>query len=255
MRSTRSFRCWGPPFLFRDYEEVDYVLPKITDGLEKILEKKGYVLLGWSEIGFLYMMSRKPMASLEAVQGAKVWMPEGDSLSLAVFQKAGVSPVPLGISDVLLALQTGMVDVIYSTPFGAVALQWFTKVRYITRVPLSYAMGAIVMTRKAFENIPENHRETFQEVLRESITPINAQTRKDNNEAFEVMAQEGIQFVELPPQELARFQKITHEAMEAITGEVFSRAIFDKMEQHLAEFRGKGVTSWILSFRPQHSDI
>jgi TRAP-type C4-dicarboxylate transport system substrate-binding protein len=232
-----ELQAMGAPFLFCDYEEVDYVLPRITDRLEEVLEERGYVLLTWAEIGFVYMMSGRPMASLEALRGAKVWMPEGDRMSQAVFQKAGVSPIPLGISDVLLGLQTGLVDVIYSTPFGALALQWFTKVRYITRVPLSYSMGVVVITRKAFESIPENERETVKEVFRRNVAPVNARTRKDNGESFGVMAQEGIQFVEPSPQELVEFHKIAHEAVEASTGKVFSKAIFTELKQHLADFR------------------
>jgi TRAP-type C4-dicarboxylate transport system substrate-binding protein len=102
----KELQVLGTPFLFQNYEEVDHVLSKTSNRFEKILEKKGYILLGWSEIGFIYMMSNKPMSSVEDIRNAKVWMPEGDPMSQAVFEKAGVSPVPLGISDVLLALQT-----------------------------------------------------------------------------------------------------------------------------------------------------
>ncbi len=239
----KEFNVLATPFLFRNYEEVDHVLRRITDRLEKGLEDKGYVLLGWSEIGFIYMMSKAPMSSVDAVRGAKVWVPEGDSMSQAVFRKAGVVPVPLGISDVLVALQTGLIDVIYSTPFGAIALQWFTKVGYITTVPLSYAMGAVVITRKAFERIPQDHRKTVKEIFRKALAPINAETRKDNEEALTVMARQGIEHVKLSPQELARFQKIVTEAVEGIAGKAFSNAILEEVNEHLAEFRrGKTVS-------------
>ncbi len=177
------------------------------------------------------------MPSLDAIRGAKVWIPEGDPLSQAVLQKAGVSPVPLGLSDVLLALQTGLIDVIYSTPVGALALQWFTKVKYITRVPLSYSLGAVVMTRRALESVPQDYRNTLTEIIRENLSPINAQTRKNNEKALKVMEGEGIRFVDVSPQQLALFQKITHEAMEDIAGKVFSKTIFETVNQHLAEFR------------------
>jgi len=241
---NKEFHVLGAPFLFRNHEEVDHVLPEITDRLEKALGDKGYVLLGWSEIGFVYMMSKKPISSLEAVRKAKVWMPEGNPMSQAVFQKAGVSTVPLAVSDVLLALQTGLVDVIYAPPVGAIGLQWFTKVKYITRVPLCYSMGAVVMTRKAFESIPQDHRKILKEIFRKNLTPINAQTREDNEEALRLLAREGIQNVELRPQELERFQRIAQETMEEIAGKVFSKAILQKVDRLLAEFRrGKFVSA------------
>ncbi len=53
------------------------------------------------------------------------------------------------------------------------------------------------------------------------------------------MAREGIQYVDLSPQELARFQKVAHEAIEDITGKVFSRRILENVKGQLAEFRGR----------------
>lgn len=59
------------------------------------------------------------------------------------------------------------------------------------------------MTRKAFESISEDHQKTVKEVFRKKLLPLNAQTRKDNEEALKVMADEGIRYVEVSPQELA----------------------------------------------------
>jgi TRAP-type C4-dicarboxylate transport system substrate-binding protein len=229
----------GTPFLFQTYDEVDYVLARVTGRLERLLNKKGYVYLGWSEIGFIYMMSNKPVVSLETFRRAKVWMPEGDPVSQAVFQKAGVTPVPLGISDVLLALQTGLVDVVYSPPVGAITLQWFTKVKYVTRVPLSYALGGVMMTQAAFRRIPKDHQRTLKEIFRENLFALNFETRKDNEEALRVMEQEGIQFVDPSPQELRRFQQIAQEATEGMVGKVFTAEILQEVNTCLKEFRGE----------------
>jgi TRAP-type C4-dicarboxylate transport system substrate-binding protein len=234
----RDVQVLGAPFLFRNYEEVDYVLARVTEGLEGGFQEKGYVLLGWTEIGFIYMMSNKPLASLEALRGAKVWMPEGDLVSQAVLQKAGVSPVPLGISDVLLALQTGLVDVIYSPAVGAIALQWFTKVRYITLVPLSYGLGGIVMTQKAFKGIPEDHQRVLQEILQKNMASLTTRTRRDNEEALKVMAREGIEFVQPSPQEVAEFQQIAQEATAEMAGKVFSVEILQEINTYLNDARG-----------------
>jgi TRAP-type C4-dicarboxylate transport system substrate-binding protein len=228
----------GIPFLFQNYDEIDYVLAKLTGRVERIFQEKGYVLLGWSEIGFIYMMSNTPVTSLETLRGGKVWMPEGDPVSQAVFIKAGVSPIPLGISDVLLALQTGLVDVIYSPPLGAIALQWFTKVKYINRVPLSYALGGVVITEKALKSIPDNRQEILKTVFRKNLKHLNAQTRTSNEEALQVIAREGIQSVELSAQELARFQKVAQEATEEIAGKVFPVEMLYQVRTYLNEVRG-----------------
>jgi TRAP-type C4-dicarboxylate transport system substrate-binding protein len=184
------------------------------------------------------MMSNKPIATLDDLQGAKVWMPEGDPVSQAVFQKIGVSPVPLGIADVLLALQTRLVDVVYGPPLGAIALQWHTKVKYITRVPLAYALGAVIVTEKAFQRVPKNSRMVLKEVFTKNAALLSAQTRKQNEEALEVMAREGIESVMMEPQELTRIEEIVEEANREMAGKVFPAEILDEIGAYLTELRG-----------------
>ncbi|MBW2059171.1 MAG: TRAP transporter substrate-binding protein DctP [Deltaproteobacteria bacterium] len=233
----KDIQALGTPFLFRNYGEVDFVLPRVTARLEKILLERGYVLLGWVEIGFVYMMSNKPVANPRALRGTKVWMPEGDRVSQAVFEKAGVAPVPLGVSDVLLALQTGLVDVVYSAPVAAIVLQWFTKVKYVTRVPLSYAFGGVIMTRRAFDRLSRPEQQALQDIFRIELTDLNTRTRRDNEEALGIMEDEGIRSVELTGSELALFQKIAGEAVEDLAGNAFSAGILEEIKTYLREVR------------------
>ncbi len=123
------------PFLFQTYEEVDTVLAKMDTFFRKGLEDRGYVLLGWSEGGFIYLLSNKPILTVADFRKTKVWVWEESPMPKAVMDEAGVSAIPLSVPDVLVALQTGMVETVYAPPTGAIALQWFTRVKYMTNVP------------------------------------------------------------------------------------------------------------------------
>ena len=129
------------PFLFQKYEEVDTVLAKMDSFFRKGLEDSGHILLGWSEAGFIYLMSTIPISSVADLQKAKAWSWEESPISKAIFDEAKVSAIPLSIPDVLVGLQTGLVSVVYAPPTGAISLQWFTKVKYLTDVPLLYLAG------------------------------------------------------------------------------------------------------------------
>jgi len=229
----------GAPFLFQNYDEVDYVLSRVTDRFEQIIKEKGYILVNWSEFGFIYMMSTKPINTLEDLQGAKVWMPEGDPIAQGVFEKAGVSAIPLQISDVLMALKTGLVDVIYSPPVGAIILQWHTKVKYLTRVPLSYSLGGVVMTKEALTQISKDHRKILREIFLDNVTSLNAQTRKNNEEALQVMERSGITFTDVTPQELARLQGIAQEATVELAGKAFPKEGLEEIYKYLREVTGQ----------------
>ena len=92
----------------------------------------GFILLGWSEGGFIFIMSTGPIASVADLKKAKVWTWGGSPMAKAIFDEAKVTAIPLSIPDVLVGLQTGLVDVVYAPPAVAISLQWFTKVKYLT---------------------------------------------------------------------------------------------------------------------------
>lgn len=111
------------PFLFQTYEEVDTVLKKMDSFFRKGFEDNGYVFLGWSEAGFIYLMSTLPISSVADLKKAKVWIWEESPMSKAIFDEAGVKAIPLTVPDVLVGLQTGLVDVVYAPPARAISLQ------------------------------------------------------------------------------------------------------------------------------------
>ena len=80
-------------------------------------------------------MSTRPTASMEDLRKAKVWTWEDAPMAKAIFDEAGISAIPLSLPDVLVGLQTGLVEVVYAPPSGAISLQWFTKTKYMTDVP------------------------------------------------------------------------------------------------------------------------
>src|SRR4030042_1559456 len=142
------------PCFFQNYGEVDYVLKKMGPSFKKGLEDNGYILLGWSEAGFAYLLSTVYVSSVNDLKKAKVWIWQESPMAKAIFHEAGVAAIPLSLPDVLVGLQTGLVDVVYSPPTVAIALQWFTKVKYLVDVPLSYIGGGIVVRKDVFKKLP-----------------------------------------------------------------------------------------------------
>ncbi len=141
---------YGLPLLIRSYAEADYVRSRMDDTLIAGLDRSGFVALALSDGGFAYLMSQQPLRQVGDLRGAKVWIQEGDVMSLTAFEIAGVSPIQLALADVYTALQTGLVDTVAAPAMGAIALQWHTRVKYLTDVPLTYLIGAFVIDRKTF---------------------------------------------------------------------------------------------------------
>ena len=202
------------PFLFDSYHETDFVVGKMQDGFKSGLEKNGYVALGWSEAGFVYLMSTLPVDTLELLRKAKVWIWNDSPMAKAIFEEAGVIGVPLSIADVLVGLQTGLVEVVYAPPSVAVALQWFTRIKYITDAPLNYMLGGLIAKKEAFDKIDPRHHAVVKEVFQRHMTRLREIIRAENQEALTVMQKQGIKLLAPGKAQIADYKAISEKAMQ-----------------------------------------
>ena len=189
-----DIQLYSLPFLFRSFSEVDAIRTKLDPLLIEGLRNEGFISYGISESGFAYLMSQLPLDSVQALQQRKIWTPEGDQISLNAFQAIGISPVPLPLTDVLTGLQTGLIDTVASSPVGAIALQWHTRIRHVADLPLTYLYGTLVIREKALHPISANDRNTLKAVMADYTRQINHQNRDDNRQARQAMQQQGINF-------------------------------------------------------------
>ncbi len=225
------------PFLFNDYAEVDYVVEKLDDFFHQGFERSGYVLIGWSEGGFVHLMSTTPVTTLTQLQKAKVWTWEDAPMAEAIFNAAGVAAIPLSVPDVMVGLQTGLVEVVYAPPAGAVSLQWFTKVKYLNDVPLNYLAGGLVIQKKLFERIPADHREILLESFANHMMNLKRTIRTENRDAMQVMAKHGVQILTSPAEEIAKFKELSDRAVYSLGQTSFSDETLKMVNTHLETYR------------------
>lgn len=231
-------QTYGLPMLFRSYEEVDYVRARMDEVMIKGLQRHGLVSFGIAESGFAYLMSSRPVRSVQDLEGLKVWVPEGDPISRTFFETAGRSPIPLPVSDVLTGLQTGLIETVGTPPIGAIALQWHTAVQYLTEAPVMYTYGLLLIDQRAFNQINRNDQKIVRTVLEQGIVDLNKQNRKDNENAKQALRNQGIVFVQPPPEELKNLRAIAAEATSRLAkNNIYTPAVLESLQRHLRTFR------------------
>jgi TRAP-type C4-dicarboxylate transport system substrate-binding protein len=236
-------RILDSPFLFRNYEEVDYITNLLWDEFSQKFEHVGYVLLGWTEVGFVYVYAQKPIRSLEDLKGTKMWMWEGDPIAEATFKALKVNAIPLSVTDVLTSLQTNLIEAVYTSPLACVTLQWYTRVKYMMDVPLADAAGAVLISKRMFNKLPAEYQKILLEKGREYMSKLVKLSRRDNAEAIQLMKENGIQIVKVPEENLRAFYKAGEEARRSLVGKLYSQELLQRVENALKEFRaGKAVT-------------
>jgi TRAP-type C4-dicarboxylate transport system substrate-binding protein len=228
------------PFLFQTYEEVDTVLKKMDPFFRKGFEDNGYILLGWFDAGFVYLMSTLPISSVADLKKAKVWIWEESPMSKAIFDEAGVKAIPLTVPDVLVGLQTGLVDVVYAPPTGAISLQWFTKVKYLTDVPLVYLAGGVVVKKDIFKQISQSSQNFILESYQQHLDQLKTITRNENRDAIKVMVKNGVKIITPSKDQIDEYKRLSNKALGHIRGQTFSNKVLDEVTSLLESYRKGG---------------
>ena len=190
-----GLNLYGIPLVFRSFDEVDFVREQLDEKIKQGLYEAGYVSFGFAEGGFAYLMSNRPIRTVDDLSGRKTWVPEGDDVSFRAMEELGLSPVVLPITDVLTGLQTSLLDVIATSPVGALVLQWHTKVKYVTDLPVSYIIGFLAIDRKVFERLAPGDQVIVREVLEATYDRLDEAARADDRNALKALKDAGLEFV------------------------------------------------------------
>jgi len=240
---ARNINIFSLPLIFRSYEEVDYVRNIMDIELKNELEQAGFASFGFAEGGFAHIMSPQPIRSTDDARGLKIWVPEGDRISYQIMESLGLAPVTLPITDVMTGLQARLIEVIASSPIGALAFQWHTKVQYVTNIPLSYLYGTLVIDKRFFAKLSSGDQALVREVMERIYIELNQSNRQDNADALAAMAQQGIQFIDTTAAASVEWRQVAADLNRQLGEEkVFSSALYQAILAHLRDFRAAKVT-------------
>lgn len=234
-----SIRVLELPTMFQTAEEVDYVADKMWPYFQKKFADKGFRLNDRGEVGWIYFLSKNKVESLADLKGQKLWMWGDDQLVGAMFKKVGVSGVPLGVPEVDAALTSGRINACYGSPLASVALQWYTKVKFMTSMPMSFAIGATVVSLESLKKLSAEDQATVAEIGSRSAKKLRKQIRKENINAQNLMGKKGITTVQTPQAMVDDFRKQGEQVWKELVGKVYSQAELDMVLKYRDEYRAK----------------
>ena len=227
------------PFLFNSLDEVDYVRERFMPEIEQGYRDNGYELLGWMEVGLVRFFSKNPLYTVDDLRKQRIWQWQGDPLGQAFFDASGIRPVPLSIIDVYTSLSTGLIDTVYCPPLGALALQWFSKTNYVTNVPMANGIGSLIVSRRFFQNLPQDLQKLLKSTGEETGRKLITTTRRDNEESLEILKSKGLKFT-LNPEDLDmdELNRISAEAGNSLMRSGYiPESNLSAIKQWLAEYR------------------
>lgn len=231
-------RVFDLPFLFRNHEEVDYVFRALFDDFQDKFIEKGFFLTGWAEVGFIYLYTSKPVRCIDDFDKVKMWLWKDDPLAKATFNAMNIPYIPLDVTDVHTSLQTGLINGVYISPYGLLALQWFTRTDYMLDYPLTHSVGAVLMTKRKLDTLPANLREILITKTKAKMRTIVLASRRENRESIAVLKEAGMKLLKPENQvAIAEFERVSQITRDQLAGKLYSPELLDRVLSLLAEYR------------------
>ncbi|MCW8942325.1 MAG: TRAP transporter substrate-binding protein DctP, partial [Gammaproteobacteria bacterium] len=218
-----------------------HVREMLMPDLETGFRDNGFELLGWPEVGFIHFFSTKPLTSIDAIKQQRIWLWQGDPLGEAFFKASDINPIPLSIMDVYtqLSAKHGSIDTVYTSTFGAIALQWYSKLKYASHIPLTNAIGGVVISSRFFDKLPADLQQLLKTTGKKMGDDIRLNAREANIESIGLLEKNGIKFMldwdEVDMEEILKIRDDAAAYLEQT--DYIPASMFAKTKKMLADYR------------------
>ncbi len=225
------------PFLIRSEDEFDYVFTQLQDDFAQALERRRFVVLGWSKGGFVRFFSDVPVSSPEDLMEITMAAGGSDTELLRAFRVMGFKITPVGITEVLTALNSGMINAFYASPISAAAFQWFSQAPNMLDLRIAPFIGGFVATDRAWRRIPDDIKPRLVEAVEETVASLDQEVIELEEEAIETMKSFGLNVVEPSRSDRQAWFDILEENTDELVGDVFPAEQYNMIVGHLEDFR------------------
>ncbi len=225
------------PLLFRNWEEIDYVRDKMRAGMEKRFLDKGFVVIGWGDAGWVRFFSKEPALRPDDFKGRKFFAWGSEPEQQAIMKSLGYTPVPLETGDALAAIQTGMIDVLPSTPYFALAGQIFGTAKHMLDINWVPIVGALVVTQKSWAAMTPAAQEALRKAGEKAGMAMRNQARKEVDEAVAAMQKRGLTVNRPNEAQMREWNALAEQLYPRIRGAMVPADTFDEVFVHLKAYR------------------
>jgi TRAP-type C4-dicarboxylate transport system substrate-binding protein len=228
------------PFMFRNQDEVDYIFNKFAPEIQKAISDKGYSLLGWFNVGWIYFSTKERAETPEKLKTLKLAMGGLDSPELnAAFKSAGFKVEAVSSDKLGQNLKTpGGVQGVYAIPMYTYALKYHETLRYIIDTPICPVLAAFVMSEKVWNGLP-NKPQLLEAVKKAEQVFIDVQREKDA-EYLDLMEKDGVTRIKFSPGELAHWEEVLAgdaRRMAEVGNTIVNADFYNRVSAALNEYR------------------
>jgi TRAP-type C4-dicarboxylate transport system substrate-binding protein len=229
------------PLLFRSWDEVDYVREKMRPAMEKRFLDKGFVVLGWGDAGWVRFFSKAPAFGPADFKGMKFFAWGSEPEQQAIMKSLGYTPVALETADILPSIQTGMINVVPSTPYFALASQIYNTAPNMLEINWAPIVGAMVVTKKAWDEMTPSAQTALRAAGEKAGVEMRNKARKEVDEAVDAMKKRGLVVNQPSSAQMREWSELADKLYPRIRGTMVPADTFDEVFRHIKAYRsGQG---------------
>jgi TRAP-type C4-dicarboxylate transport system substrate-binding protein len=191
-----AFNVFTIPFFFDSYDELNYVIEKMTPTLTTRLDQRNLVLIAWGHGGWAQVFTTRPVKTIADLKGIKLFTSAGDERMVQWYKTNGFQPVALATTDILTSLTSGMIEGMPAPPAAANAFQWFRQTKFMLDIGIAPVVGAVVITKPTWNKLPEADRAAFLASARAMEQRLEVEIPNQDKASIAEMQKRGLTVVE-----------------------------------------------------------
>ncbi len=227
-RITDDVNALAIPMAVTSWEILDRVKKELAPEIETSLAEQGFIVLNWGDAGWVRFFVPEPSPDIETVKKAKLFVWAGDDRTVAMWKAAGFNAVPLAATDILPALQSGMINAYNSSAILALASQWFAFTPYMIDMPWAPLIGATVINARTWKKIPPDLQEKLKASAVRTGQKLQEEIRRLEDQAIEEMKKRGLKVITPDSRQKAEWENAMKAAYPDIKGNVIPADLFDR---------------------------
>lgn len=228
------------PMLLTSDGELEFVQSELSKRFSRRLEDKGFKVLYWSQVGWVYLFSNRPVTAPADLRPLDIWVWSGDAAWADALKDAGYKPVPLPATEIHTALTSGLVDAFATTPVAALSYQWFGQAKHMMDMKWGPLTAAVVISMRTWERLPDDLKPALRAAAVRAGDAARAEILKLEADAIEAMKGYGLAVNPVSEAEEEMWKAEIRETYPKLLGKSIPRAIYDDVVAILEDYRGGG---------------
>jgi TRAP-type transport system periplasmic protein len=190
-RFVRQALVLSSPRLFTNYRQVDAARAELTPSMNEEAYANGFKMMAWGDVGRLRLLSARPVETLGDFRKMRPWLYAQSETLKEFYKTIGATGVPLGIGEVYGGLQTGMIDVVWSSALLAAALNWHAGTTCISDRGFGFIQIGFAFRRGAWDALPKGVQDSMTKLSHDRAQKNQIEARKTDERTFQRLLQRG----------------------------------------------------------------